>query len=268
LFYLPIAVVLYAASSTGLRAASAFTRRGLLTSAAVAAATTSSPAASSAASEELIDVYFGCGCFWHVQHEFVVAEQRILGRKNEELTALAGYAGGSAGARDGKVCYHNAAQISDYGNLGHAEVVRLQIPPSSFAEFAKEYVALFDKDGNRPDQFGDRGGEYRNVVGVPGGRKNPLVAQLVQSSAANGDKLDFAAGKGNDADARAVAFIMDSTEYPFYQAEVYHQFHDGFNLGENYPNSYNGLAQKLLKLGSVVDQGCPNGMLGIGLAGL
>lgn len=42
------------------------------------------------------------------------------------------------------------------------------------------------------------------------------------------------------------------------------QFHDGFNFGEDYPNSYNGLA-KLLK---APDTGCPNGLLGIGLAGL
>ena len=23
---------------------------------------------------DLVKVYFGCGCFWHVQHEFVIAE--------------------------------------------------------------------------------------------------------------------------------------------------------------------------------------------------
>ena len=85
---------------------------------------------------------FGCGCFWHVQHEFVEAEKRILGRSDTELTTLAGYAGGLAGTKDGKVCYHNAAQISDYGGLGHAEVVKLRIPPASYPEFAAEYVKL------------------------------------------------------------------------------------------------------------------------------
>eukprot|EP00804_Cyclotella_cryptica_P013670 CCRYP_018769-RA/>CCRYP_018769-RA protein AED:0.40 eAED:0.40 QI:0/0/0/1/0/0/3/0/121 len=29
---------------------------------------------------------------------------------------------------------------------------------------------LFDENGLQPDQFGDTGGEYRNLVGVPGGR--------------------------------------------------------------------------------------------------
>jgi hypothetical protein len=75
---------------------------------------------------EEVDVYFGVGCFWHVQvccysvligccpsphltislpspspsphhllqHEFVEAEKRVLGRSDEQLTSLAGYAGG------------------------------------------------------------------------------------------------------------------------------------------------------------------------------
>ena len=30
--------------------------------------------------------YWGVGCFWHVQHEFVEAEKRILGRSDSELT--------------------------------------------------------------------------------------------------------------------------------------------------------------------------------------
>ena len=192
---------------------------GLAVAAAVAAA--APPAV--AAEEEEIEVYFGCGCFWHVQHEFVEAERRILGRKDAELTALSGYAAGLAGAKNDKVCYHNAAMISDYGSLGHAEAVRLRIPPSSFGEFAKEYCKLFDAKGNRPDQSGDRGPEYRNIVGVPGGSSGPYAKALVAASVASGDKLDFATGKGDDADVRALAFVMDSTKFPFYAAEPYHR---------------------------------------------
>lgn len=241
------------------------TRRGVLQQAvAVSIAAASSPLPAQA-EEEDIEVYFGCGCFWHVQHEFVEAERKILGRKDGELTALAGYAGGLAGMKNGKVCYHNAAQISDYGSLGHAEAVRLRIPPSAFPEFAREYAKLFDDKGRRPDQAGDRGLEYRNVVGVPGGTKSPYAKMLVEASIKEGDKLDFASGKGDDPDAVAVAFVMDSEKFPFYQGEVYHQFHDGFNWGEDYPNSYNGLAKKLLASGTVKDSGCPNGMLGVGV---
>jgi hypothetical protein len=161
------------------------TRRALLRAAAL---TVAAPLAPAVAEDELIDVtrrassnpdpacsgrdgvnvrrnsnmaqvYFGCGCFWHVQHEFVEAERSILGRKDAELTSLAGYAGGNAGLKNGKVCYHNAAMMSDYGSLGHAEVVGMRIPTSSFGAFAEEYCKLFDSKGNRPDQSGDRGPE-------------------------------------------------------------------------------------------------------------
>lgn len=218
--------------------------------------------------EELIQVYFGCGCFWHVQHEFVEAERAILGRSDYELTARAGYAGGTKKITDGKVCYHNALSVGDYGDLGMAEVVSLRIPPSSFPQFAAEYFKLFSKDGYRPDQWGDRGTEYRNLVGLPGGVKSDLSKQLVETSTQNGDKLDFAKGKGDDADARALAFIMDTAQFPFYVAEQYHQFHDGFNLGENYPAQYNGLAGKLAKEGTLGSSACPNGLIGIGALGL
>lgn len=38
--------------------------------------------------------------------------------------------------------------------------------------------------------------------------------------------------------------------------------------GENYPDSYNRLANDLLKEGLYKDSGCPNGLLGVGIAGL
>ena len=52
--------------------------------------------------DELIDVYFGCGCFWHVQHEFVEAERKILGRADDQITSRTGYAGGKAAQSTGK----------------------------------------------------------------------------------------------------------------------------------------------------------------------
>lgn len=225
-------------------------------------------AAADSEDDPLIDVYFGCGCFWHVQHEFVEAEKKFLGRKDVQLSARAGYAGGNAGMKDGKVCYHNGARISDYGALGHAEVVKLNIPTSAFPTFVAEYCNLFSKEGFRPDQAGDRGPEYRNLVGIPGGLKSPLAKQLVDASVANGDKLDFAKGKGDDPDARATVFVMDTAEHPFYVGEQYHQFHDGFAFGENYPNSYNDLASTLAKAGVLGESKCPNGSLGLGVLGL
>ncbi|KAL3919882.1 MAG: hypothetical protein SGILL_003529 [Bacillariaceae sp.] len=219
-----------------------------ISSAAHAAETTSS-------SNELVDVYFGCGCFWHVQFCLCEAERNILGRSDEQLTSRAGYAGGNLGMKDGKVCYHNIAQVSDYGKLGHAEVVSMKIPKDKFSEFAVEYCKLF-RNGMRPDQAGDRGLEYRNLVGFPGGSKSDLAMKLVEASKATGDQLDFAVGKGGDATSKGkdgdiprLVWIMDSDAYPSYVAEAYHQFHDGFNWGEDYPASYNNLAKKFEKYG-------------------
>lgn len=224
---------------------------------------------SNAISEEgLIDVYFGCGCFWHVQHEFVEAEKKLLGRSETEITARAGYAGGKAGMLNNKVCYHNAMKISDYGSLGHAEVVNLKIPPSQFQNIVVEYCKLFDDKGYRPDQMGDVGPEYRNLVGIPGGLNNDMAKQMVETSIVNGDKLDFAKGNGDDSDRRALVWIMDTDKYPFYIAEQYHQFHDGFNFGENYPNSYNNLASKFQTQGKLEKSDCPNGLIGVGALGL
>ncbi len=259
---------------TGRPKSAEFSRRALLrrsfaTTIAVPFTTLANDAANANAvetNEELIDVYFGCGCFWHVQHEFVEAEKKILKRDDSSFTARAGYAGG-LGSSD-KVCYHNALNVGDYGSLGHAEVVALSIPPSAFEDFAREYFKLFDKKGNRPDQNGDRGPEYRNLIGIPGGSKSPYAGKIIEASQAEGDRLDFAVGKGNDRDARAVSFIMDSTKFPFYVAEQYHQFHDGFNLNENYPNSYNTLASKFAKEGKLGESSCPNGTFGLGVLGL
>jgi len=248
----------------------AFAKFGIISAIAALAANANTEAAMAveeSGEEGLIDVYFGCGCFWHVQHEFVEAEKKILGRKDDQLTARAGYAGGTAGAVDGKVCYHNAASVADYGKLGHAEVVGLRIPPSKFKDFAVEYFKLFDAQGDRPDQAGDRGGEYRSLVGLPGGAKGPYAKILVDASIATGDKLDFAFGKGDDKDARKTSFVMDSENFPFYVAEQYHQFHDGFNLNENYPSSYNNLASIFAKSGENFGS-CPKGSLGLGIAGL
>lgn len=221
----------------------------LLTTSAFGALFSPERANAAADEEELIDVYFGCGCFWHVQHEFVEAEKSILGRSDNKVTSRAGYAGGNLGMKDGKVCYHNLAMVSDYGKLGHAEIVSLRIPSSKFKDFAIEYCKLF-KNGLRPDQAGDRGLEYRNVVGFKGGSKNAdLAAQLIEASKETGDALDFSVGKGSDRDIPSMVWIMDTEKYPSYVAEQYHQFHDGFNFGENYPGSYNNLGGQFAKDG-------------------
>lgn len=66
-----------------------------------------------------VPVYFGVGCFWHVQHELVSAEQKILSRTDDQITSRTGYAGGTKSFIDktGRdiVCYHNIQGLGDYG---------------------------------------------------------------------------------------------------------------------------------------------------------
>jgi hypothetical protein len=129
-------------------------------SVAVAGSTTVYPAR--AVQEESAALYyFGVGCFWHVQHELWKAEQQLLGRSVQECTALAGYAGGKKVGKDGTVCYHNFLGQSDYGKLGHSEVVALTIPDQKLESIARAYFDLF-VNGERVDPQ-DAGSEYRCV---------------------------------------------------------------------------------------------------------
>ena len=72
----------------------------------------------------------------------------------------------------------------------------MSIPSNKYQAFSQEYMKLFDKNGDRPDK-GDRGPEYRHLVGLPGGIKSPLFADL--KTAANG-KVDFKEGTGDEPD--------------------------------------------------------------------
>ena len=90
------------------------------------------------------DVYFGVGCFWHIQHEFVQAERSLLERKDDQLTSKAGYAGGRSTGEGGKVCYHNFQSVADYGRLGHGEVVGMTLPQDKVVAFTETYFSLFN----------------------------------------------------------------------------------------------------------------------------
>ena len=41
-----------------------------------------------------VPLYFGNGCFWGRQKDYVDAERKTLGRAPEQVTAVVGYAGG------------------------------------------------------------------------------------------------------------------------------------------------------------------------------
>jgi len=229
-----------------------FSRRGALGTAGVAALGAALPA--HAVEEEDVKVYFGAGCFWHVQHEFVLKEAAELGRSGAAFSAVTGYAGGT-GTERGLVCYHNKRSVSDYGRLGHAEAVQVAIPPSALPAFASKFIGIFGTRGVRHDPQ-DRGGEYRSVLGLPGGTASPHYAKFL--AAAEGSPMKLVEGKGSEGDtlgAREI-LVMDSDKFPFYRAELYHQYHNDFQ-GPAYGTAYNRLQGVLAKEGRLGTTGCP-----------
>lgn len=53
-------------------------------------------------------IYFGNGCFWGRQYDYASVESKVLGRAPNQVTAVAGYAGGTQAGPGGKVCYYYA----------------------------------------------------------------------------------------------------------------------------------------------------------------
>ena len=196
-----------------------------------------------------MDIYFGQGCFWHVQRDMVQLESQLLGRSSgSEVTSITGYAGGQSTPGKKLVCYHNLDfPLRDYSRLGHAEAVKVAVPETQVAAFAKAYLdsVVSEQPAGRPDSQ-DQGAEYRAMIGLPGGANATVFSEIV---AANAGRLKLAVGQGSDPDTAdtQVVWIYDSEQFPFYQAELYHQFHD--DIGTKYPASYKSLKDGLLKKG-------------------
>lgn len=170
-----------------------------------------------------------------MQHGFVVSEISDLCRQDGNITARTAYAGGTHIGSGGLVCYHNFQGVADYGSLGHAEVVAMTVPEEAFGRFASEFWELC-KGGNRADPQ-DAGGEYRSVVGLPGGIQSPLMGQLREGAG----QTQLVAGIGNEGDTIGTGqvFVYDTAKFPAHTAEKYHQFHD--DMLESYGYAYNSL---------------------------
>jgi len=215
-------------------------------------------------------VYFGNGCFWGRQKEFVDLELNALGRSLNEVSSVAGYAGGPYTASDGRVCYYYAPPETLYERLGHAEVVGVELrgTPEEQRTQLREFARLYFKQFRR-SPFGmmrqdpqDEGPGYRNVIGIPGGMNSSLMA-IVQEE--NRNNMEMLAGKGNlfgkggnpsEDDVVNRVYVMDSRKFGFHPAEVYHQFHNG--LGKAFPKWYTGDLKRIaLDNGIIRATGCP-----------
>lgn len=111
-------------------------------------------------------------------------------------------------------------------------------------------------DTDRVDP-GDKGPEYRSLIGLPGGTTHPLYPRLEGIANASGFKL--LPGKGSDPDTlrQQVIYVYDTAAYPFHQAEVYHQFHNDFQ-SPPYGKDYNKLADMAFDDGRIQSTGCPD----------
>jgi peptide methionine sulfoxide reductase MsrA len=226
-------------------------------------------------------VYFGNGCFWGRQKDFVETELKTLKRSPERVSAVSGYAAGTASGPENKVCYHFNDPRQVYERLGHAEVVAVELDGNVESEstkaqdemrqFSKTYFSQFRRlrDGRlqRLDPQ-DAGPGYRNVVGLPGGVNSPLF-EVLKSEAPQGIQLREGQGRkaeiggeasslasgADEGDEIGVVWVVDSAKLPFYRAEQYHQYHRG--LEGSFPASYlKGQRDVALKAGRIDPTGC------------
>ncbi|GIL63728.1 hypothetical protein Vafri_17744 [Volvox africanus] len=222
-----------------------------------------------ALSSGLQTVYFGNGCFWGRQKDFVDVEMKQLGRKPEQLTALVGYAAGTRTGPDGKVCYVYSDPRTHYDALGHAEVVQLGLSTDSgvaereIRAFASRYFQQFKKTSGGMQRLDpqDKGPAYRNVIGIPGGINSPFM-RIIQEENKYG--MELREGRGNamswrgptEDDILNTVWVVDSGQLPFYRAERFHQFHNG--LGKVFPLEYlRDLRNLVAARGRIEPTGCP-----------
>lgn len=213
-----------------------------------------------AAVDQPVLVYFGQGCFWHVQHELTTRSLKLYKEAPKGLyaegafsPAVAGYAGGRVETNDKRVCYPNWQGAPTYDRLGHTEVVGMKLPPAGLESMSRLYFdeAASGRGRHDPD---DAGPAYRSAIGLPGGMDSLLFPAIER---ANAGRLKLLAGQGGDEDTldRGEVYIYDSVNFPFYPGELYHQFHD--DMSERYSGGYKALKDKLKRAGMISATGCP-----------
>lgn len=225
-------------------------------------------------------IWFGEGCFWERQYAYVMLEMNAAGpfnRSNASVTSVVGYAGAKGTGDDGLVCYDTGIS-NDYGALGYCEAVGVQLDAGreevQFGGLVDAFFGSFTptaKGFMRPDtppQAYDIGAPYRTVLGIPGGIRGPLFKVLSERNTPRGPynmtmnlKEDALGNHTQDEDN--TVWVMNSDEFPFYQAEQYHQYHSNYFHNPQQPAKYPDWYLKdmwalQIKLGNIPDTGCPN----------
>lgn len=208
-------------------------------------------------------IYLGNGCFWERQWAYVNVEMHQFQRPAPNVTSYVGYAGGRAPPASDWVCYHTNDE-HDYERLGHAEVVQVELDEKVAVEqaaaLAADFFASFEgPDGSRsrPDPQ-DVGSPYRSLIGLPGGTASPLYGVFERANV-HGMALRPSA-EGAEPDSFNAVFVMDSTRFPFWPGEVYHQMHCNFFYSEGmpYPKTYyDTLWHRLQDACVIAPTGCP-----------
>lgn len=229
--------------------------------AAISAASSVSITAAHTASQPDLSLYFANGCYWGSQNVFAEKfERAVLGKEDDDVTSLAGYAGSSTTGPDGQLCYYNDQNISYYAALGHAETTQVQVPEDSlvaaFSVFFGSFTSFAPGIFDRPDYF-DAGANFRAMLGFPGGVGNDKIMAAVQKANVNGMKLQEGQGSEADTFMTNTVLVMDSDKFQFAQAEACMQFYDDSAQGVFFNASYLALRQVLEDNGRIVDTGCP-----------
>ncbi|KAH8065155.1 hypothetical protein JL722_2062 [Aureococcus anophagefferens] len=188
-----------------------------------------------------VAVYLGNGCFWHTQYDF--SSSSASGARSTRSRPV-GYAGGVGGSPDNLVCYYRGPPKSYYGDYDYAEVVEVLLDEADaldqFAAIAESYFVegfmWYNGQWTRKDPQ-DRGLEYRNAVGVPGGLRGPYGAAL---RAANVNGMELVEDNGGIATYldQGPVYVYDADLYPFFVGEQYHQFHKNTVTGRYVEDEY------------------------------
>lgn len=215
-----------------------------------------------ARAEGNIQVWYGQGNFWHVQHFLTVDEKKVLGRGPGSYTALVGYAGGTEVGPNKEVCFHPFSDVPkqqgpEFSTMGHLQAVNVSVPEDKVGDFSKNLLdAAFEYPRGRSDPR-SRGAEFRSAIGLPGGMNGPAFKQIEKVSAG---RLKFLKGMGGDEDTVGTKeiYIYDTAEFPFHQGEIYLQYHDDIRGGDpKYSKKYHDLNALGRQSGVLKNVGCP-----------